>query len=89
MRFASRTFRRKKHTRSSLKGAAKAARTRRLKQRRQRTRRFRRSNTRKGGAYPVDLGQTVPSKGSFFVDSGTKYSQVDDAVETSQEVSEL
>ncbi len=73
MRFAARTFRKKKLSR--------AAKIRKTKQRRQRTRRFRKM---RGGAYPTDLGQSIP-KGELVVDSGTK--QVDDAAETVQEVS--
>ena len=85
MRFASRTFRKKKL--GLRPRGATNARTRRLKQRRQRTRRFRRSNTLKGGAYKDPLGQSIP-KGKDFFDSGTQSKQTDDAVETMQEVTE-
>lgn len=67
-------------------GATKAARTRRLKQRRQRTRRFKRSvrRARKGGAYPTDLGQSVPpQEADTFFDSGTK--PIDDAKQSMTE----
>ena len=84
MRFASRTFRKKKTSRSSSFRSAKAARTRRSKQRRQRTRRFRKHM---GGAYPIDLGQSIP-RGVELVDSGTKSKEMDDAVETSLEVTQ-
>ncbi len=97
MRFAARTFRKKKLSRYARqrlhnkftcyarqrlqRGVRHVARSRKTKQRRQRTRRFRKM---RGGAYPTDLGQSIP-KGERVVDSGTK--QVDDAAETVQEVS--